>query len=1089
MSIEENRKKEMGFPKNPDNITKDELHEHFDLNNDGKVSIEEYAEHINYHCDNPETLDDELQQADFERGFKYAKGGKLGKNKPYNVDVYFEDKQGNEYSEDRIDVVAKSKAEIKENINKVVSKRRGVDLTDKKHKKVRVVITELSLDEVGWEQADADAHKSIEDYAKGGKTEAEWLVILEGEDGFEIDEIVFAKSEDEAYNKAEKLNPNSYSRGINMLTDYDGSKVEYAKGGKTKEGKTWKEKYNKKYGNDLDASNSLSDIAEDTGVSKKGIQKIYNKGIGAYKTNPSSVRPNVKSKEQWAQARVYSAVMGGKAAKVDEKELKMERGGALKKEFKFDKNFVIYVPSTTDVGEKISKKELEERVQEVEKYVANEFGGYTETETDGGYKSTSGEIIEEDIVKVSVFANNKDWKKNENKVVKKVKDWSKKWGQEAIGFEFEGDLYYIDADGKFGWGGTILGALVGGYAGYKIGRARPQKKGFDTEKELISRAKNTRWEKDGGISYAKGGSVDGIRFDGKPYNEKEHKEKVRKFLMKQTRGDIDAIMDWFEITPNNLGDDEFFKTDEEYERASKKELVDILIDKHGIVRDKQGRTMRGQGKHIYEEYIKDYIDKPNYRFIYAKGGKTEYRRSKKVLQRIVDKVDIDGERPSTAYYYAKSELNSPSYAKGGYISMQERNEFENYLNDFYGKGGIYEDDYDGGFTTQEIAIAVDKYIQHPKSNWGGGDSVDRELTRDRFLIPEKYPNRKTEYKEGGEIDYFEEYERLEKEYPKIYNLTMEQGELESYEDTERLLNKLNSMGWTFDYGLDNSPFNLRKMDKGGALELVHAYDDDGSLFGTGHIEKVEGGKTYVRFDSQKVKVFDNEKVKKVMQRGGSLGKFGSGSIGDTNSIVNGLKKGDTIEISYGDVTNNSNNVPLKVRSRNKVRNGKIDKITFDYLSQPQSVKFYAYERGDGKWGFAKGDMAISRVTITKKYDKGGSVRSPYGDNKGVLTASKAKKMLDDGMAQGKPLTDRQKRYFGAISQGKADKAREKSSMKRGGKTKSINYKKKDYGLDYLYNQLKISRELLDRATTIDEKDILSLRLKSIQKVIDNTLRI
>ena len=39
----------------------------------------------------------------------------------------------------------------------MVSKRRGVDLTDKKHKKVRVVITELSLDEVGWEQADADA--------------------------------------------------------------------------------------------------------------------------------------------------------------------------------------------------------------------------------------------------------------------------------------------------------------------------------------------------------------------------------------------------------------------------------------------------------------------------------------------------------------------------------------------------------------------------------------------------------------------------------------------------------------------------------------------------------------------------------------------------------------------------------------------------------------------------------------------------------------------------------------------------------------------------------------------------------------------
>ena len=33
------------------------------------------------------------------------------------------------------------------------------------------------------------------------------------------------------------------------------------------------------------------------------------------------------SAEQWAMARVYSSVMGGKAAKVDAKELKMEDGG------------------------------------------------------------------------------------------------------------------------------------------------------------------------------------------------------------------------------------------------------------------------------------------------------------------------------------------------------------------------------------------------------------------------------------------------------------------------------------------------------------------------------------------------------------------------------------------------------------------------------------------------------------------------------------------------------------------------------------------------------------------------------------------
>ena len=68
----ENERVEGNFTKNPNKISKEELHEHFDLNQDGKVTIEEYAEHINYHCDNPETLSDEL---DYERGFKYSKGG------------------------------------------------------------------------------------------------------------------------------------------------------------------------------------------------------------------------------------------------------------------------------------------------------------------------------------------------------------------------------------------------------------------------------------------------------------------------------------------------------------------------------------------------------------------------------------------------------------------------------------------------------------------------------------------------------------------------------------------------------------------------------------------------------------------------------------------------------------------------------------------------------------------------------------------------------------------------------------------------------------------------------------------------------
>ena len=92
---------------------------------------------------------------------------------------------------------------------------------------------------------------------------------------------------------------------------------------------TYKQKYNKRFDYDEDETHDLKEIAKDTGVSKKGLQQIYNKGVGAYKTNPESVRPSVKSKEQWAMGRVYSAVMGGKAAKIDAKELKMVKGGVM----------------------------------------------------------------------------------------------------------------------------------------------------------------------------------------------------------------------------------------------------------------------------------------------------------------------------------------------------------------------------------------------------------------------------------------------------------------------------------------------------------------------------------------------------------------------------------------------------------------------------------------------------------------------------------------------------------------------------------------------------------------------------------------
>jgi alkyl sulfatase BDS1-like metallo-beta-lactamase superfamily hydrolase len=84
---------------------------------------------------------------------------------------------------------------------------------------------------------------------------------------------------------------------------------------------TYKNKFNLKYGFKKDKSHSLNEISKITGYKLSGLKTIFDKGIGAYKTNPSSVRPQVKSPEQWAYARVYSAVMGGKTSIIDKSHL------------------------------------------------------------------------------------------------------------------------------------------------------------------------------------------------------------------------------------------------------------------------------------------------------------------------------------------------------------------------------------------------------------------------------------------------------------------------------------------------------------------------------------------------------------------------------------------------------------------------------------------------------------------------------------------------------------------------------------------------------------------------------------------------
>lgn len=71
---------------------------------------------------------------------------------------------------------------------------------------------------------------------------------------------------------------------------------------------THKAQFNKRHGFDASKAHSLADLAKISTFKLSVLKQVFNRGVGAYKTNPSSVRPQVKSPEQWGQARVYAYI-------------------------------------------------------------------------------------------------------------------------------------------------------------------------------------------------------------------------------------------------------------------------------------------------------------------------------------------------------------------------------------------------------------------------------------------------------------------------------------------------------------------------------------------------------------------------------------------------------------------------------------------------------------------------------------------------------------------------------------------------------------------------------------------------------------
>lgn len=129
---------------------------------------------------------------------------------------------------------------------------------------------------------------------------------------------------------------------------------------------------------------------------------------------------------------------------------------------------------------------------------------------------------------------------------------------------------------------------------------------------------------------------------------------------------------------------------------------------------------------------------------YLTDGKDVYRRAKMDMKH-------GGMRWYSTYasfpasIRAYGPLTSPRGLRGNpsFASLHPRDratadKFVDYVYGFYGKGGLYAGDFGNrGFTRREIERAVAIYIDQirkKKTEWGGGDSIDRERVR-KILQP------------------------------------------------------------------------------------------------------------------------------------------------------------------------------------------------------------------------------------------------------------------------------------------------------------------------------------------------------------------
>lgn len=356
----------------------------------------------------------------------------------------------------------------------------------------------------------------------------------------------------------------------------------------------------------------------------------------------------------------------------------------------------VYVPSTKDANIPVSEDELNKRVDVVRKYLADMFGGFSSDAITGGYISTFKELIKEDIVKVIAFSTKEAYEQNKQKLIVQVSKWAKEWSQEAIGLEFENDLYYINQSESFKSGGKVEIKETSFLNGYKFSdyedmintlkRAKKEKYDLgdstdtpnDFHKEILKAIKLSEDIKEEYKYSRRGDSVLVVKVKLYPDYDLDKAIESASSSKKLTNEQIDEIKEHYNDEFISEEITQFVNINRENAEETLRDFIELNICKDEILFEgRSGGYLIFQESDFFDEIVSDLEDNYSYKNFDNEGNfdSTEYDSYDEFLQKCgVDIRDYIG----AIHYYNFAFSVFEAYVKK-LINKMEKTGFQDYL--------------------------------------------------------------------------------------------------------------------------------------------------------------------------------------------------------------------------------------------------------------------------------------------------------------------------------------------------------------------------------------------------------------------------